>query len=81
MFVVMSSYRRTINEGGRRRRDKRLGGWGLNTDRRRRSNRKRRVILWNRGWGASEGKGRSDECGGDDVGNRSEFRGCGGGNI
>jgi hypothetical protein len=75
MLEVMPSYWRTINEGGRRRRDERFGRWGLNTDWRRRSSRKRRIILWNRRWGASERKGGSDECRGDDVRDGSKIGG------
>jgi hypothetical protein len=59
MLIKVSSYLRTMNEGGRRR-NERFGRRGLNSDRRRRSKRKRRIILWKRGRGASEGKGRSD---------------------
>jgi hypothetical protein len=55
VFEVKAPYRRTINEGGRRRRDKGFGGWSRETRRRRRTNRKRRVILGRRGWGSSEG--------------------------
>jgi hypothetical protein len=53
----------------------------LHTNWRRRSKRQRRVILWNRREGSSEGKGRGDESWGSDVGNGSKFRRSGRGNV
>jgi hypothetical protein len=81
MFEVMSSYRRTSNEGGRWRRNKQFWRWGLDTNRRRRSNRNRRIRLRWRGYGASEGKGRSNRDRGDNVRDRSEIGRCRRGNI
>jgi hypothetical protein len=72
MLKEMSSYRRTVNEGGRRRNEG-FWGQGLNTNWRRRSNRKRRARLRRRGDGASEGKGRSDKSRRDDVQNGSKI--------
>jgi hypothetical protein len=45
MLIKVSSYVWPANEGGRGR-NERFGRWGLNADRRRRSNRQRRVTLW-----------------------------------
>jgi hypothetical protein len=81
MFKVVSSYRRMFNKRGRRRRNERFWRRGLDTNGRRRSNRKRRVRLRWRGKGSSEGKWRGDEGRGDDVGNGSEIGRSGGRNI
>jgi hypothetical protein len=80
MLIEMSAYLRTIDKGGRGR-NKRFGRWGLYVNRRRRSNRKRRVTLRSRRWRASEREGRRDKSWGDDVRDRSELRGGGGRNV
>jgi hypothetical protein len=68
VLVKVTSYLGTGDKGGRRR-NKRFWGWGLHANWRRRSNRKRRVILWSWGWGSSEIEGRGDKSWENDVGN------------
>jgi hypothetical protein len=81
MFEVVSSYQRTSNERGRRRRNEGFWRKGLDMNGRRRSNRKRRVRLRWRGKGSSEGPWRDDEGRGDNVGDGSEIGRSGGRNI
>jgi hypothetical protein len=73
MFKVVSSYRRSSYEGGRRRRNKGFWGQGLNTNGRRRSIRNSGIRLRWRGRGASEGKRGSDESGENSMRDRSKI--------
>jgi hypothetical protein len=72
MLVEMTSYLRT-GKKGRRRRNEGFGRRGLHANWRRRSSRKRRVILWKRGRRSSEIERGGYDSWGNGMRNRPQF--------